>query len=157
MKCSESLAVPAGVGDVHTGCGESTPFLMMRSLPFFSATRIVLASTNAMLNGWNKPVATALTRILPPCTAITCGAEASGDGGGAGGGAGRGGAKPVVATEQIDAARIDAMKRDLSVTVGESYHLRCGPAQIASSSSAVRGPQTIWKDRPRLCISRGLL
>jgi hypothetical protein len=72
-KCSESPAVPAGVGDVHTGCGASTPLRIIRRAPFFSVTRIVLASANAMPHGWNSPLATVTTRILPPCTSRICG------------------------------------------------------------------------------------
>ena len=50
-KCSESFACPAGVGDVQTGCGASTPLRITRSAPFFSVTRIVLASAKAMPHG----------------------------------------------------------------------------------------------------------
>ena len=46
---------------------------MMRSAPFLSVTRIVRASANAMPHGWNSPLATVTTRILPPCTSSICG------------------------------------------------------------------------------------
>ena len=62
-----------GAGDVHTGFGASTPLRMMRSAPLRSVTRIVFASAKAMPHGWNSPVATVTTRILPPCTSSTCG------------------------------------------------------------------------------------
>src|SRR6187402_1435842 len=55
-KCNESLPCPAGVGDVHTGFGSSTPLRISRSAPFFSVTRTVFASANAMPHGWKSPL-----------------------------------------------------------------------------------------------------
>ena len=50
----------------------STPLRMMRSLPLRSATSTrAVAAGNARLQGWNSPVATVTTRILPPGTSIT--------------------------------------------------------------------------------------
>ena len=92
-KCSRSLPCPAaggvlpgggaaGVGDVQTGCGASTPLRMMRSAPLRSVTRIVFASAKAMPHGWNRPDATVTTR-LPPCTSRTCGLVSRGGAGAA--------------------------------------------------------------------------
>src|SRR6185436_13840459 len=118
---------------------------MMRSLPFCSVTRIVFASANAMPQGWERPVATAVTRILPPCTSITCGADATGDGGG--GGACPRCAKQMLAVEKTDTVMIDAMTWDLSVMVGESYHSTNHPANLGKRRDAIERAFARARDR----------
>ena len=62
MNC-RPLSVAGCGGASHTGCACRTPSRIIRKRPLRSLTRIVRASGNARLQGWNRPPATNVTLI----------------------------------------------------------------------------------------------